>query len=304
MNKPLIVVTGATGKTGIPVVEQLIERGFPVRAVARRHDERSEKLSSLGAEVVLGDFLDVESMRAALAGAGRVYFCYPPDDGLLEATANIAVAAREHGVQGLVNMSQITALDGARSPLSHQHWLSENILDWAGIGASHIRPTFFAEDLYLFTGTSTADDGVLLLPFGKGRHAPVTAEDIARVVTAMLIDSAAYIGQRIDITGPRILTMDEAADVIGRQLGRPVEYVDVPVERWRGALVQRPEFSEFLAKHLAAVAVDHQNGRFDRQTDAVERIGGRAPQTLEEFVVARADVFRGLEPVPAQRRTA
>ncbi len=108
----------------------------------------------------------------------------------------------------------------------------------------------------------------------------MTAEDIARVVTAMLIDPAAYIGQRIDITGPRILTMDEAADVIGRQLGRPVEYVDVPVERWRGALVQRPEFSEFLAKHLAAVAVDHQNGRFDRQTDAVERIGGRAPQTL------------------------
>ncbi len=58
MSKPLILVTGATGKTGSPVVEQLIERGYPVRALVHRLDERSERLRELGAEVVQGDFIE------------------------------------------------------------------------------------------------------------------------------------------------------------------------------------------------------------------------------------------------------
>ena len=72
MSKPLILVTGATGKTGAPVVEQLIERGYPVRALVHRLDERSERLSELGAEVVQGDFLDLPSLEAAMKGAKRV----------------------------------------------------------------------------------------------------------------------------------------------------------------------------------------------------------------------------------------
>ena len=66
MTKPTILVTGATGKTGAAVVEQLVARDFPVRALVRRHDERSERLASLGAEVIAGDLLDIESLRAAL----------------------------------------------------------------------------------------------------------------------------------------------------------------------------------------------------------------------------------------------
>ena len=57
MSNPTILVTGATGKTGSAVVEQLLERGYPVRALIRRHDDRSARLETLGAEIVLGDFL-------------------------------------------------------------------------------------------------------------------------------------------------------------------------------------------------------------------------------------------------------
>ena len=78
MSNPLILVTGATGKTGAAVVEQLLERGLPVRALARRHDDRSAHLVKIGAEVVLGDFLDLESMRRAVKDVNRLYFCYPP----------------------------------------------------------------------------------------------------------------------------------------------------------------------------------------------------------------------------------
>ena len=133
MTNTTILVTGATGKTGASVVDLLRRRGFAVRAMVHQLDERSRHLETLGAEVVVGDFLDLASMRAAVKGVNRVYFCHPPLDGLLRATAHIAVAARDGGVEALVNMSQISAREGARSPLAHDHWLSEQLLDWAGV---------------------------------------------------------------------------------------------------------------------------------------------------------------------------
>ena len=123
MTKPTILVTGATGRTGFAVFEQLVARDFPVRALVRRKDGRSERLASLGAEVVMGDLLDIASLRSALDGVKRAYFVYPVADGLLEATANLAVAGEEAGLEALVNLSQIIAREGHPSPQSRRHWL-------------------------------------------------------------------------------------------------------------------------------------------------------------------------------------
>ena len=293
MSKPRILVTGATGKTGTFVVEQLLKREFPVRAFVHRIDERSERLETLGAEILQGDFLDLQSVRSAMRGVKRIYFCYPPQgDRLLEAASNVAVAARDVGVRALVNMSQISAREKATSPLARHHWLSEQVLDWASIGTSHIHPTFFAEDLYLFSGPSIAEAGKLVLPFGDGKHAPVAAEDIARVVVGILADPEPHVGQHYILTGPRDMTIAEMAEVLTTELGKPVEYVNLPIQQWRTALVEKAGMPEFLATHLAAVAQDHQDGVFSAETDVVEKIGGRPPQSLAEFIRAHIVEFR------------
>lgn len=292
MSKPLVLVTGSTGKTGTPVVEQLLAQGNPVRAFVHQLDERSERLSELGAEVVAGDFTDLQSIREAMRGVNRVYFCYPPQgDRLLEAATNVAIAARDEGIQGLVNMSQISAREEAKSPLSYQHWQSEQVLDWANIGASHIHPTFFAEDLYLFTGRSIAEEAKMFLPFGEGRHAPIAAEDIARVVVGILTDPDAHVGKHHVLTGPRNMTVSEMADVLSKELSKPVQYIDVPIDQWRSRLVEQVGLPEFLVNHLAAVAQDHKDGIFSAQTDVVERIGGRPPQSLEHFIRGHLQEF-------------
>ena len=293
MSKSIILVTGATGKTGLPVIKQLVERKFLVRAFVHRMDERSERLKALGVEVVAGDFLDLQSVRAAMQEVNRVYFCYPTLDRLVEATTILAVAARDAGVEGIVNMSQISAREHARSPLARHHWLSERILDWADIGASHINPTFFAEDLYLFTGQGIASEGKMYLPFGEGRHAPVAAEDIARVVVGILEDPKPHIGQRYVITGPKNMKVVEMAEVLSAELGKPIEYVNLPLEQWRKILIEKAGFPDFLATHLVAVAQDHQDGVFSAETDVVERIGGQAPQSLRDFVRTHMAEFTG-----------
>jgi len=290
MTDQKILVTAAAGKTGSYVVKQLLERGFPVRAMVRRSNEKSDQLASLGAEVLVGDFLDLQSLRGALTGIKRAYFCYPPTDRLLEATANFVLVAREMGLESVVNMSQIIAREGHPSPLTRQHWLAECVLDMAGVGAAHIRPTLFAEMAQMLGAQSIANEGKLYLSHGDKKHAPVAAEDIACVVVGVLINPKPHIGKTYTVTGPKSLSQGEIAEVIGKVLRKPVEYVDIPLEHWQQAMADGGH-SSFLIEHLSRVAEDYKKGLFDGVTDVVLKVGGRTPQTFEDFVRENIEAF-------------
>ena len=145
MSNSRFLITGATGATGGAAAVQLLERGRQVRAFVHREDERSEILRKRGAELVVGDLLDFDAVRAALKGVDRTYFVYPIRPGLMQATAQFAQSAREAGVEAIVNMSQISARRDATSHSAREHWLAEQVFDWSGLNVAHIRPTYFAE---------------------------------------------------------------------------------------------------------------------------------------------------------------
>ena len=93
-------------KSGVVVgeVHHALRIDDRVRVLAHRGDDRSKRLEELGAEVVYGDLLDFDAMRAALSGVQRAYFCYPIHPGIVQATAQFAQAAKEAGVEFIVNM--------------------------------------------------------------------------------------------------------------------------------------------------------------------------------------------------------
>jgi NADPH:quinone reductase-like Zn-dependent oxidoreductase len=99
MAQKKFLVTGATGDTGGYTVEQLLELGHAVRALAHREDDRSKRLEKMGAEVVFGDFLKFNDVRVAMRGVRGAYFCYPIRPGILQATAYFAQAAKEAGLE-------------------------------------------------------------------------------------------------------------------------------------------------------------------------------------------------------------
>ena len=140
-----ILVTGATGDTGRPTVKELLKKGLKVRALARREDARSQELASLGAEIVYGDITSLRDMRLAFDGVDRAYFCYPIADGLVEAAVIFAQVAREQGVEHIVNLSHKQSRPDARSKVTQNHWLSEQVFKWSGIPTTNLRITFFAE---------------------------------------------------------------------------------------------------------------------------------------------------------------
>jgi NAD(P)H dehydrogenase (quinone) len=168
MSQGTVLVTGATGDTGGATVEQLLARGRHVRALAHRKDARSERLQELGAEIVFGDFLDLDAIRAAVQGVQHAYFCYPIRPGIIQATTYFAQAAKEAGIDGVVNMSQISAREHAKSHAMCDLWLAERVFDWSGLTVAHLRPTLFAEWLLYVAPMIRA--GLLHVPFGPRRR--------------------------------------------------------------------------------------------------------------------------------------
>jgi NAD(P)H dehydrogenase (quinone) len=291
---PRFLVVGAAGHngaTGNHAARQLLAMGLPVRAFVRQADHRADELAALGAEIAVGDVRDFEVVRAALDGVQSAYFTYPIADGLLEATATFAAAAKQAGLHAMVNMSQITARPNHPSPAARQHWLAERLLDWSGIGVTHMRPPFFLENLIAIAATSIRSEGKIYLPYGQGRHAPVAGEDLARVAVGILTDPAAHLGKTYVPTGPVSLSMAEIATAFTRVLGYPVQYVDIPLERWQHILEHLEGMSPHLIEHLLRVAEAHQLGEFDALTDVVQTIGGAPPKSLEAFIRENAPSF-------------
>lgn len=281
---------GRHGATGNLAVRQLLARKLPVRAFVFRADERSEHLAALGAEIVVGDLHDITAVRGAMRGVAHAYFTYPLAERLLEATTIFAAAAKEAGVESIVNMSQITAREDHPSPAARQHWLAERVLDWSGIGVTHLRPPFFLENFLTLAAKTVYGESKIFLPYGQGRHAPVCGEDLARVIVGVLVAPKPHQGKTYIPTGPRSLSMNEMTAIFGRVLGKRVEYVDLPVERWAQALAQF-QMTPYLIEHLRCVAEAHQRGEFDAQTDVVRQVGGAPPKPLDAFIIENRTVF-------------
>src|SRR6266853_758966 len=231
MAQTKFLITGATGATGGDAARQLLEKDHAVRVLDHRPDERSEQLQKLGAEAVFGDFLDFDAVRAAVNGVQRAYFCYPISPGIVQATAQFAQASKEAGVEVIVNMSQKSARSDAKSEAARQHWLGERVFDWSGVPAVHLRPTFFAD--WLLNLAPMIRQGRMPVPFGRtGRHAPVAAEDQARLIVGVLQNPGPHIGKTYPLFGPVELTQPEIAAIVGKVLGKEVKYENVPIEKF------------------------------------------------------------------------
>jgi NAD(P)H dehydrogenase (quinone) len=282
---------GSHGATGNHVVRQLLAQELSVRAFVRQADERAKELGELGADIAVGDLHSFTDVRAALDGVQRAYFTYPVAEGLLEATTMFVSAGKQTGLRSVVNMSQITARPDHASPAARQHWLAERVLDWSGIGVTHLRPPFFLENLFNVAAPTVGADSKIYLPYGQGRHAPIAGEDIARVAVGILTDPDPHRGRTYVPTGPASLTMAEQASVFTDVLGRETEYVEISVQAWREILSRVPVMTPYLIEHLARVAESHQHGEFDAVTDVVGTIGGASPKSLEIFIRQNQTAF-------------
>jgi uncharacterized protein YbjT (DUF2867 family) len=288
MTAKRLLITGATGSTGRNAVETLIKQGFAVRAVVHGEDERAARLRALGAEVVVADLLSLDDARHALEGVEAAYFVYPIAPHLLEATVYFAQAAREAEVGSIVNMSQISAQRDSKSQAARDHWVAERLLDRSDIPVTHLRPTFFAQNcVHPALLGAIAQRGVISFPFGGGRHAPIAAEDQARLIAAILADPGPHQGKTYPLQGPREMDYFEIAEALSKALGKTIHYQPVDIDAWR----EQAKLPPFLVQHLCGVAPGYREGLFGGTDTIIEKVTGKAPMTFEDYLLLTQDAL-------------
>lgn len=254
MTKPILVI-GATGKTGRRVAQRLTAKGIPVKAASRNGETRF-------------DWNDKSTWAPALDGVGAAYITYYPDlafPGAAETVEELANLAVANGVKRLVLLSG-RGEEGAQ--------LAEQKVKDSGADYTLVRSAFFNQN-FSEAFAETIQHGVLAMPGGDTAEPFLDAEDIADVVTAALTDDK-HIGQLYELTGPRLMTIAQAATELGDAMGRPLQYIPVTAAEYAEGLIA----SGFPAEEAAPIAgliAEVLDGRNSYLSDGVERALGRKP---------------------------
>lgn len=229
---------------------------------------------------MIGDPLDLESMHRVIVGCET-----------LAATVNVAAVAKHHCMKAFINMSQMSIIETTASPQHKLHWFAEQALYWSGLPVVHLRPTAFLDGFFLlFTSNSVRQSHQIRLPFGEGKTSPFAANDVARVVAALLAHPQPHISQIYHLTGPQSENMQFYAQEYSKALGRTTTFQDIPIEPWREGLLKRG-LPGHPVNHLATMADLHRAGRYDRMSDDVLTLTGQKTLSLQEFVRKHAATF-------------
>ncbi|MER6995655.1 NmrA family NAD(P)-binding protein [Streptomyces sp. NPDC000410] len=257
-----VLVTAATGKTGRRVAERLAQRGVTVRAGSRKGE-------------VPFDWEDRATWGPALRGADAAYVTYYPDlagPGAVDAMRDLGWLAAENGVRRLVLLS------GRGEP---QAVHAEDALRAAGVPVTVVRAAFFAQNFS--EGVMALDVVAGEIPFPAGTTAEpfLDVDDLADVVVTVLTEDG-HEGLTHELTGPRLLTFDDAAAELAAATGREVRYAATSRDEYI-AMLRQFDFPAADAAWLTDLFLMLMDGHNAQLTDGVERVLGRAPKDFGAF---------------------
>jgi uncharacterized protein YbjT (DUF2867 family) len=264
-DRPILVI-GATGKTGSRVAARLADKGLPVRRGARR-------------SATPFDWDAPETWAPALTGARAAYVTYFPDlafPGAVEKLESLVETARDVGVERIVLLS-------GRG--EHHARLGEEVVRNSGIGFTIVRAAWFAQNFSEGYLRDPILAGHLPMPGGDIREPIIDIEDIADVAVAALTEDG-HGGRLYEVTGPRLMSFAEMAEVLGRATGRPIRHIPISFEDFHANVAAAG--GDFVADVFTAIARETLDGRNAHITDGVMQALGRPPRDFAGFAADAA----------------
>ncbi|MBX4891919.1 MULTISPECIES: SDR family oxidoreductase [Rhizobium] len=219
-----ILVTGATGRVGRHVVDQLVQRGAKARVLTR---DASRANVPAGVEVVQGDLLDIDAVRSAFNGVSTLFLLNAvTGDEFTQAIITLNIA-REAGIERVVYLSVFEADRAVNVPHFAVKFGAERMLVEMGFSATVLRPTYFIDNELMIKDVILSH-GVYPMPIGSKGIAMVDARDIAEVAAIELIRRDTAPGklpiETINLVGPDTLAGTDVAKIWSDLLGRPIIY--------------------------------------------------------------------------------
>jgi len=274
----MILVIGAGSRTGQELVRRLRAAAVPLRILIRPPGPPD------GPDDVVGDLAEPVTLDRAMAGVDKVFLLSSAAPGELAWHRNAIDAAARAGVALLVCSSILGADPASPARFIRDHGQADEQLRASGVPYTILRPNFYMHNVTTLWPPTLDQQGNYYAPAGEARISMVDARDVA-AVAARALTGDGHAGQAYDVTGPEPLSHAEAAQKLGRRLGRPVRYVPVDDAAARSAMLAAG-IGEWLADALVELYQDYRRsgpGGYAAQVhDTVLEITGTQPRTLDE----------------------
>ncbi len=281
-----VLVTGATGRIGRVVIDQLIDAGVPVRALTRRSEPGAAMLPA-NVEIVTGDLTMPESLDAALRGVSTVFLVWTARPATAPAVVDrLATYARR--VVFLSSPHQTPhPFFQQPNPMAVLHADVERLIAASGLESTIIRPGMFASNAVSWWAPAIRASGVVRWPYGAAKTAPVDDRDVAAVAARTLYQDG-HAGGDYVLTGPESLSQAEQVSIIGDVLGRRIRFEELSPEEFRSETEgswPRPVVDMLLAAWGATI------GRPAFTSPAVSAVLRSAPRSFRQWVADHAAAF-------------
>jgi len=283
----MLLVTGATGTTGMEVLRALKDRGVAARALVR-DETKAHHLRDLGFEPATGDLGDPRTLGPALDGVERAYLVSPAGPMQSELEQTFLDAAKAAGVKHVVKLSVIGASPEAPLRFARSHATVEHALKESGMAWTLLRPTAFMQNTLAWG--PQLHDGTFYSPVPDAAVSIVDARDVAEVAAAALTDEA-HEGKSYGLSGPEAVSYREQARRVFAAAGREVTVEEVPVEELKRELV-RAGVPPWNAEGLAEQFELYAGGGATMVTSGVQDALGRPPRDLDTFATDHAEAFQ------------
>jgi uncharacterized protein YbjT (DUF2867 family) len=278
----MLVVTGSTGHVGRMVAQELAARGFEQRLLVR-DSARAPALTD--AEVVVADYGDPASLRAALDEGDRVFMVSPhegPQERVPHHRAFVEAAAAA-GVAHIVYLSFVAAGPDAIFLHARSHGATEAMLRDAGVPFTAIRNSMYADDI---PGWFDAQ-GVNTVPGGEGRMSFSYRPELARAI-AVTMTEPGHEGRVYDVVTPQAVGMQELAEIAWAVSGSNYRYVPASDAEWEARWRARGKAEWAIEAGLSSYAA-LRAGEFDVVTDDYRRLTGEDPLSVSDITSLLAD---------------
>ncbi|MFF4953038.1 NmrA family NAD(P)-binding protein [Streptomyces chattanoogensis] len=276
-----ILITTPNGAVGRHMTEALRARR-DVRFFVRS-DSSARALGEVRGEVFRGDAADATDVRDAVAGVDRLYLAHPFAEDQVAVETRLGTAALEAGARRIVKLGarRFTGDGIVPDAVTGAHDTITARLRQAGVPElTVLQPDRFLQN-FLPAAASIAE-GTLADPAGPGARGYVDVRDIAAVAVAELLADRP-VGGEIEISGPQSLTLPQLAARFGTVAGRPVRYVDVPLDdAWRAEMADRG-VPPWVIDGLYGLYANYRREGVAGLGDGVQRVLGRRPRPVEDF---------------------
>lgn len=283
-----ILITGATGTNGREILKQLTAAGHQVRAMVRNL-EKAADLQSPNVELVEGDFDKPDTLEDALRGIEKAFVVTPVDARHVEWMRNFIEAAKRAATQHVVKFSGMGAKADSDSEIIRMHAQTDDMLKQSGLSYTILQPNSFFQNMF-WSANTIKEQGAFYLPMGDAKQSVIDVRDIAAIAVKVLTESG-HEGKTYVLTGPEPLTYHDIAQKIAKAIGKPVNYVPVPVEAARKAMADTG-MPAWLARVLAEFQGVVATGAYAATTNEVANLLGREPTSFDDFIATYADFFK------------